>query len=109
MSITINNQSQIPGSGANDGRSVTESRANRVGGVPSEGRGNTAAGGGGDQVTLTATARQLSDLVQTVSDQPTVDSSRVEALRTAIQQGSYQVDPQQIAAQLMRTENSLLS
>ncbi len=109
MSI-INNQSQIPGSGANDGRSVTESRGNRVAGVASEGRGNAAAGGsGGDQVTLTATARQLSDLAQTVSNQPTVDSSRVDALRAAIQGGHYEVNPQRIAEQLMRTENSLPS
>lgn len=108
MSIPINNQSQIPGSGANDARSVSESRGNRVAGVASEGRGNAAAGSGtGDQVTLTATARQLSDLAQTVSDQPTVDSSRVEALQAAIQEGRYEVNPERIAAQLMRTENSL--
>jgi len=58
-------------------------------------------------VQITGTARQLADLDQKVRDLPDVNEERVSQLRTAIEQGTYQVRPQHIADQLMSLERTL--
>jgi negative regulator of flagellin synthesis FlgM len=63
--------------------------------------------GGSQDVQITGTARQLADLDQKVRDLPDVNEERVSQLRTAIEQGTYQVRPQHIADQLMSLERSL--
>jgi negative regulator of flagellin synthesis FlgM len=62
---------------------------------------------GSQNVQITGTARQLSDLDQKVRDLPDVNEERVSQLRTAIEQGTYQVRPQHIADQLMSLERAL--
>ncbi len=62
---------------------------------------------GSQNVQITGTARQLADLDQKVRDLPDVNEERVSQLRTAIEQGTYQVRPQHIADQLMSLERSL--
>jgi len=62
---------------------------------------------GSQNVQITGTARQLSDLDQKVRDLPDVNEERVAQLRTAIEQGTYQVRPQHIADQLMSLERAL--
>jgi negative regulator of flagellin synthesis FlgM len=62
---------------------------------------------GPQNVQITGTARQLSDLDQKVRDLPDVNEERVSQLRTAIEQGTYQVRPQHIAEQLMSLERAL--
>jgi negative regulator of flagellin synthesis FlgM len=63
--------------------------------------------GGSQSVQITGTARQLSDLDQKVRSLPDVNEEKVAALRSAIEQGTYQVRPQHIADQLMSLERSL--
>jgi negative regulator of flagellin synthesis FlgM len=63
--------------------------------------------GGSQDVQITGTARQLSDLDQKVRSTPDVNEEKVAALRSAIEQGTYQVRPQHIADQLMSLERSL--
>ena len=63
--------------------------------------------GGSQNVQITGTARQLADLDQKVRDLPDVNEERVSQLRTAIEQGTYQVRPQHIADQLMSLERAL--
>jgi negative regulator of flagellin synthesis FlgM len=58
-------------------------------------------------VQITGTARQLADLDRKVRDLPNINEERVSQLRTAIEQGTYQVRPQQIADQLMSLERAL--
>lgn len=101
MSIDIKNLSQSQPRVGGDGRPVNESRGPR-GGEPGARGGST-----GDQVTLTDTARRLSEVVQTASAQPAVDSARVEEIRQAIREGRYEVNPERIAEKLMKTEELL--
>jgi negative regulator of flagellin synthesis FlgM len=70
------------------------------------GRGgpNTPAG---DSVSLTETAARLQVLENRLKDDPGVDSKRVEALRQAIADGSYRVDPQRVADRLLAFEQAL--
>jgi negative regulator of flagellin synthesis FlgM len=58
-------------------------------------------------VHITDSASQLAALEQTLRRLPTVDEARVAQFRTAIEQGTYTVQPQHIADQLMQLERSL--
>ena len=58
-------------------------------------------------VHITDSASQLATLEQTLRSLPAVDEARVAQFRTAIEQGTYTVQPQQVADQLMRLERSL--
>src|SRR5690242_19552020 len=58
-------------------------------------------------VHITDSASQLATLEQTLRSLPAVDEARVAQFRTAIEQGTYTVHPQQIADQLMQLERSL--
>ncbi len=58
-------------------------------------------------VHITGTARQLADLEQVVKDMPAVDEARVAAVRQALEQGTYQVQPERIADQLLHIEQVL--
>jgi negative regulator of flagellin synthesis FlgM len=62
---------------------------------------------GVESVHITDTASQLAALEQAVSDLPAVDESRVGALRSAIDQGTYTVSPEKVADQLMQFEQTL--
>jgi len=49
----------------------------------------------------------LSQLEQTLSEVPEVDSARVEAIKAAIEEGSYQVDSQELARKMIDFEGDL--
>jgi len=100
MSMDIKNLTQAQARAANEGRSVAENRATRG----SDGDANRRETSGGDQVTLTDTARRLSDLTQTVSGQPAVDRGRVDEIRLAIQEGRYEVNAERVADRLLQNE-----
>jgi negative regulator of flagellin synthesis FlgM len=102
MSIDIKNLSQTQPRGAGEGRGVNDTRGTRTEGEPRPGQGP-----GDDHVTLTDTARRLSEVVQTATAQPAVDRNRVEEIRQAIQEGRYEINPERIAEKLMKTEDLL--
>jgi len=58
------------------------------------------------EVQITGAASQLAALEQAIRDLPAVNETRVAALRTAIDQGSYQVVPRKIADSLMQLEQA---
>lgn len=60
-----------------------------------------------DTVSLTNTATQLQSLQQTLSEVPEVNSEKVEALRAAIADGSYTVDANEVAQNLIEFEQQL--
>jgi negative regulator of flagellin synthesis FlgM len=74
-----------------------------VGGGPSAGASNNSP----EDVQITGSARQLVDLEQRLRDLPAVNEERVSQLRSAIEQGTYTVKPQQIADHLMSMERAL--
>jgi negative regulator of flagellin synthesis FlgM len=88
---------------------VTAGRTSAPSAAPREvavGSGVAPATSSGD-VHITDTATQLASLEQALRDSPPVDALRVEAMRQAIAQGTYQVQPQHIATQLMQMEHAL--
>ncbi len=91
------------GSGAPD--SVASGAA-----VPPRGTGssgNVASGSAPGSVQITDAASQLAALEQALKEMPAVDQARVDAIRSAIEQGTYQVAPQRVADQLAQMEQSL--
>lgn len=54
-----------------------------------------------DQVQISAQARALQQLDRAVRESPEVREERVQALREAIQNGTYQVDAQTVAERLL--------
>ncbi len=67
----------------------------------------SAAAQGGDQLSLTTSAQLLKELSDVVAATPEVDASRVEAIKQAIADGTYQVDAGRIADQLLKLEDQL--
>ncbi len=61
-----------------------------------------------DTVTVTDTAARIRQLEASLSSLPDVDSARVQAIRQAIADGSYQVDADRIATKLLKLEQDLL-
>lgn len=74
--------------------------------------GSTAAGASdkpaavpaADTVRLTGDAQQLQQLEKTIAAIPLVDHARVQRVRDALRDGTYQINPQVIASKLARTE-----
>ncbi len=60
-----------------------------------------------DTVTLTEPARQLSELSSEAAAGEAVDIGRVETVRQSIDDGTYQIDSQQIAERLLALEDNI--
>lgn len=74
---------------------------------PSDAKPKTDATGTTDQLTLTAAGRYLANVEEHGEAAP-VDKPKVEALRAALADGSYQVDARRVAAKLIRTDQELV-
>ncbi len=65
---------------------------------------NTAASGlagGEDRTTLTSTQQSLNALVSTAMSSPEIRQDRVDSLKQAISNGTYELDPQKIASSMI--------
>jgi len=60
-----------------------------------------------DQLSLTGEARQLHELENRIAAAPVVDSKKVEAVRTAMENGTFSVNAERIAEKLMSLEQAL--
>ncbi len=60
-----------------------------------------------DSVQLTQSGKQLSELANRLDKIPSVDSERVEAIKKAIADGSYEIDAERIASKLTNFESLL--
>ncbi len=58
-----------------------------------------------DTVVITEAAAKFHAIEKSISQQPEVDQARVEALRQAVANGTYQIDPQRIAEKLLQFES----
>lgn len=58
-------------------------------------------------VRITDQARQLAALEQALNEVPVVNEARVDAIRAALAEGRYEVNPERIADKLLRTEREL--
>jgi negative regulator of flagellin synthesis FlgM len=66
--------------------------------------GKTASG---SPVHITDQARQLAALEQAVQSTPIVNEARVAAVRSAIEEGRYEVQPERIADKMLRMDRDL--
>ncbi len=65
------------------------------------------SGSGADKVSLTGQAQQLRELETQLASEPVVDRQRVEAVRSAVEDGSFAVNPERIADKLINLEQAL--
>ena len=63
--------------------------------------------GSSDTVNLTSSAKLLERLDKTLAALPTVDLDRVSEIKTAIENGDYEIDADAIADALIRIDRSL--
>jgi negative regulator of flagellin synthesis FlgM len=75
--------------------------------APSSSAGPTEAAGAAGDVHITDTATWLATLEPALREAPAVDAAKVAAIRAAIEQGQYTVQPEHVAAQLMQIERAL--
>ena len=100
---------KISGLSSDPAASIGASRAAEKARDPVTGASSTTAessSGTGD-VHITDSASQLASLEQAVRNLPAVDPVRVAQFQMAIEQGTYTVQPQHVADQLMQLEQSL--
>ena len=67
---------------------------------------NRSSASGSDRVSLSARADRLNQLVDIAKSAPDVNQSRVDALKNAIANGDYQVDAENVAANMLGIESS---
>lgn len=66
-----------------------------------------AANAGTDQVDITGTASELATAEQSLSSVPVVNDAKVNTIRSAIEGGTYRIQPQKIASKLVEFERDL--
>ena len=93
-----------------DGRPVSVgggAPVSKVRDTTSEGRKTETAGA--SNIDVSETARTLAALEEHISTLPVVSETRVDAVRRAMDEGRYHVDPQRVADKMMRFEVDLLA
>ncbi|UGA54034.1 flagellar biosynthesis anti-sigma factor FlgM [Vibrio sp. VB16] len=60
-----------------------------------------------DSVSLSQQGKAIGQLHQDMASQPSFDSAKVAAIKDAIANGSYRVDPEKLAENMMKFENEL--
>jgi negative regulator of flagellin synthesis FlgM len=103
MSSNINGlNGALPPVGVGGGASRTGATAGESAAAAASSAGSTPS-----EVQITDSANLLATVAQHLKSLPAVNEARVAQLRTAIDNGSYTVQPGVIAAHLMQFEQSL--
>ncbi|HTX23259.1 MAG TPA: flagellar biosynthesis anti-sigma factor FlgM [Steroidobacteraceae bacterium] len=66
----------------------------------------TSSAGNAESVHITGTASQLADLEQVIQGLPAVDPTRVAAVTSSLEQGTYTISSQNIADHLIQLERA---
>lgn len=69
----------------------------------------TASAPSTDSVTISPQAERLRLIETTVNAQPDVDDARIESLKSAIDAGNYDIDPQRVAEKLIELESQFVA
>ena len=73
-------------------------------------RGNAVQRSAGqDSVSLSSQGKAMGQLHQSMAATPSFDAAKVAAIKEAIANGSYKVDPERLADNMMKFENELTS
>ena len=103
MPIEINGQNNNPVQ--TDRNTRPENNVGRS--EPSVDQGSTGRPSTQDTVSLTETSAQLRSIESSLASLPVVDTQRVESIKQALADGSYQVDAGSIADKLINFEQTL--
>ena len=103
MPIEINGQNNNPVQ--TDRHTRPENNVGRT--EPTTDQASTGGSSTADTVSLTETSAQLRSIESSLASLPVVDTQRVEAIKLAIADGSYQVDSESIADKLIDFEQIL--
>ena len=103
MAIEINNITPTKAQRSND-----DTKLNQSSDQPAA-QQETGKSSATDTVSLSDNAVQLGKVERTVASAPVIDAQRVEQLKQAIANGSYEVDAKAVADKLMQFESMLKS
>jgi len=67
----------------------------------------TAPSQAADQLTLTGSARTLQKIEGTLAKTPVVNTAKVNAVKQALHNGTYQVDAARVASKILKFESGL--
>lgn len=91
-----------PGNKIDDARTSTKVSGD-AGAANSGAKGRVATN---DTVNLTSSAKLIERLEKNLASLPEIDSARVAEIKTAIENGEYQIDADAISAAMIRFERS---
>ena len=104
MEIDNNRVATLVTSGSGQGTPVE----NQNGGKSDATSGGTNTGSSTtDSVNLTGEARQLQALEARIASEPVVDTQRVQAVRTAVENGTFTINPERIADKMISLEQAI--
>lgn len=101
--MKIESDSSIPAAAGDRAQRNPASRSGN--GVENPGSGVSAASG--DRLSLTDMAQQMRELESKIQGQPRVDRQRVEAVKEALNNGTFSINPERIAERLIGLEQAL--
>lgn len=102
MSIEINGLTSSKAHELADDTQLKRQSTEQTGSQEESGKSSTL-----DTVSISSNAAQLGKLDNTVVASPVVDTQRVEQVKQAISNGSFEIDPAKIADKLMQFESIL--
>ncbi|HEB55629.1 MAG TPA: flagellar biosynthesis anti-sigma factor FlgM [Gammaproteobacteria bacterium] len=102
--ITSINSSRLQQSGSRQSQRLDEADSKG-----SSSNTSRVSSDGADKVSLTSTAARLKDIEQRLASQTPVDQNRVKQVKSAINNGEYNVDADRVANKMINFENSLHS
>lgn len=91
----------LPGAGRIAGPTAVSERAGTERSKPVD------AVGAADSVRLTGEAASLQALSRSLAAEPSMDAAKVQAVRNALEDGSYRINPREIATRLDALEREL--
>ncbi|HKJ09229.1 MAG TPA: flagellar biosynthesis anti-sigma factor FlgM [Gammaproteobacteria bacterium] len=104
MSIDIKGLPPSQSQGTGHGSQVGAAQPNGQGVNQTANHGNPQ---GTDTVSLTNTAQQLRSLANQVGQMPAVDTHKVQAIKHALANGTYEINPTRVANKMIAFERSL--
>ena len=97
----ISNNSQVSGSGSKPATKPTGDEA-----AAGAQKANSASESA-DQVELTSAAQKVDEVIASLSSEPVVDRQKVDAIKTALEEGRYEVNSSVIAEKLIEIDELL--
>ncbi|MBQ0731793.1 MAG: flagellar biosynthesis anti-sigma factor FlgM [Oleispira antarctica] len=94
-------------SGLDGGSRAKTDAASQQNQKPEENTKSTSSVGSGDQVKLSSSSMNIQQIEAEVSKMPDVDDKTIDRIRSAIDNGEYKIDYQQLAGKMLDFEGKL--